>query len=299
MTFDSMALGRRFFVVGYLPTYTAAVFLLLLIWAGAPGALHFSAAWRAAGKLTAGDLLLLLAAVVSVGLILQPLQLVLLRLLEGYWPARLSGPPRRRQLRRRARLAAAAALPERPEDLAAEEVNRIGLAGTRLRLRYPAADQVRATALGNALAAAEGRAGARFGWDAVVAWPRLYPLLGDRTRTIVDDRRDTVDAAARLAVVAALTTVVTVALLGASGGWIALTLVPLAVSWLSYRGAVQAAIAYGESVEVAFDLHRFDLLAALHLPLPADTEAEARLAAELSALWRQGKPVPLTYTHPA
>ncbi len=28
-------LGRRFYLVGYLPTYAAALFLLVLVWAGA------------------------------------------------------------------------------------------------------------------------------------------------------------------------------------------------------------------------------------------------------------------------
>ena len=44
---------------------------------------------------------------------------------------------------------------------------------------------VRATGLGNALAAMEDSAGAAYGLDAVVAWPRLYPLLGDKVRAVV------------------------------------------------------------------------------------------------------------------
>jgi hypothetical protein len=43
---------------------------------------------------------------------------------------------------------------------------------------------------------------------------------------------------------------------------------------LSYRAALAAAAAYCQALEAAFDLHRFDLLTALHLPLPANLIGE-------------------------
>ncbi|QKV91257.1 hypothetical protein HUT19_05465 [Streptomyces sp. NA02950] len=51
---------------------------------------------------------------------------------------------------------------------------------------------------------------------------------------------------------------------------------------------------------VAFDLHRFDLLTALQLPLPDDRAAERTANAELSRLWRQGagSPAAMRYAHP-
>lgn len=176
-------------------------------------------------------------------------------------------------------------------------MNRIGLAGTQLRKRYPAADAVRATAFGNVLAAAEATAGARFGWDAVVAWPRLYPVLGDRMREIVDDRRNTVDFSVRLCAVSLFTGFVSMVLLIASGWWLFLALVPMAIGVVAYRAAVDAAIAYGEALDAAFDLHRFELLTALHLPLPADPLAEQLLARELCESWRQGAGAATPYDH--
>lgn len=296
------AFGGRFLLVNYLPFYGAALFLLVLIWAGAPGALRFGQAWSTAGGLGLGEVLLLTVALTLVGAVTQPLQLGLVRLVEGYWPRwlnRLAKPLRERHQRKRKELAAAASLPEDATSLKQDELNRIGLAGTKLRRRYPAADAVRATSFGNALAAAEASAGARFGWDAVVAWPRLYPVLGDRMREIIDDRRNAVDFSVRLCAVFLCTGIVSVGLLIASGWWLVLALVPIVIGVLAYRAAVEAAIAYGEAVDAAFDMHRFDLLTALHLPLPADPVAEQQLAKELCASWRQGAGTATRYDHQA
>ncbi|GAA3551529.1 hypothetical protein [Kribbella ginsengisoli] len=292
--------GGRFGLVNYLPFYGAALFLLVVIWAGAPGELRFGRAWSIAGGLGLGEVLLLTVALTVIGAATQPLQLGLVRLVEGYWPRRLDrlgGRLRRRHEERREAMVRAAALPERPEALTQDELNRIGIAATTLAKRYPAKDAVRATAFGNALAAAEACAGARFGWDAVVAWPRLYPVLGERVREIVDDRRNTMDFSVRLCAVSLVTGAAGLVLLLSSGWWLFLALVPVAIGLLAYRGAVESAMAYGEAIEAAFDLHRFDLLAALHLPLPADQEAERKLAAELCASWRQGATVSTAYEH--
>jgi hypothetical protein len=145
----------------------------------------------------------------------------------------------------------------------------------------------------------EEQAGREYGWDAVVVWPRLYPVLSEPTRVIVDDRRNTLDATARLSATAIVTALATAGLLVQSGWWLLLTVVPLGVAVLSYAGTVQAAISYGEAVCVAFDLHRFDLLDRLHLPLPSDQTAERQIAEDLSAMWRQGLDIKLHYRHDA
>ena len=294
------AFNGRFFLVSYLPTYAAAVYILVLVWAGAPGQdIQFGRAWKTAAALSGGEILLLAVAITLGALLLHPLQLALVRIIEGYWPAWLTPLTRallRRQRKRHARLANAAQIGS-DEEQNPRAILSAGIASTRLRRLYPAASDVRPTTLGNVLTAMEGRAGAEYGWDAVVAWPRLYPVLGEQVRAVVDDRRNTMDAVARLSVVATMTGLVTVALLAQSGWWLLLALAPLGVGWLAYRSAVQAALAYAEAVDVAFDLHRFDLLKALHLDMPADQTAERETAAALSGLWRQGKPVRLEYHH--
>ncbi|MER5466386.1 hypothetical protein ABT010_38260 [Streptomyces sp. NPDC002668] len=293
--------GRRFFLVGYLPAYAALLFLLLLVWSGARAwaapprsGPSFKDAWATAAGLGVGEVVVLVLAVTLVAVLLHPLQLALVRLLEGGWPRLLgSGLARWLQLRRKRRWEAAAQLPgSDPAMLSTERIQRAGMAGHELRRRFPLPDHlVRATALGNALAAMEDSAGRPYGLDAVAVWPRLYPVLGAEVRAVVDDRRDTLDGAARMAAVMAVTTLAAAVLLARSGWWLMLALVPLAVSFLSYRGAVQSALAYGEAAHVAFDLHRFDLLSALRLELPTGQAAERAINAELSDFWRQGVPI--------
>ncbi|MFH0519319.1 hypothetical protein ACHBTE_19370 [Streptomyces sp. M41] len=297
-------LTARFFVVGYLPTCAAALYLLALIWAGAPGAgLDFSASWDTAAQLGAGEILGILLGILLVALLAAPLQLPLVRLLEGGWPRRLgSGLARRRQLVRKRRMSDRAVLnrPASGGDPAQEDVQRAGAAASALHRCFPAPDHlVRPTALGNVLAAMEDTAGRAYGLDAVVAWPRLYPLLDDRMRAVVDDRRNALDTAVRMAATGALTAVFATALLSRSGWWLCLALLPAALAVLAYSGAVQAALGYAETVHAAVDLHRFTLLTALRLPLPADRAAERAVNRALCDEWRQNVPFSPTYQHPS
>jgi hypothetical protein len=293
----------RFLIVGYLPTVAAAIFVLALVWSGAPlwlrhgDHLSFTAAWKVAKDLGAGEIVLLTVVVTLIAVVLVPLQLAMMRVLEGGWPVALgSGLGRWWQLKRRGWLAAKAVLPQQRDKLTDDVVQKAGRYGARLRRRYPLPDHlVRATALGNALAATEDTAGRDYGLDAVVAWPRLYPLLGDKIRAVVDDRRDVLDGAGRMAVTAALTTVAALGLLWDAGWWPLLATVPGVLAVVSYTGAVAAAVAYGEAVGSAFDLHRFDLLKALKLRLPRSPEAERLQNEALCAMWRQGVPMKLNY----
>ncbi|HEU5388033.1 MAG TPA: hypothetical protein VFV73_19225 [Streptosporangiaceae bacterium] len=59
------------------------------------------------------------------------------------------------------------------------------------------------------------------------------------------------------------------------------------------------ALAYAESVHVAFDLHRADLLTALRMELPARQDAERALNEHWCDLWRQGIPLPATVENSA
>ncbi|SPT60876.1 hypothetical protein [Actinomadura madurae] len=283
--------GRRFVLIGYFPVYAAALWLLTLVWAGAWGPLEFGSAWRTAAGLGLGEVLLLVLALTIVAVVLQPFQLAMMRMLEGTGPwLPFSSLLLRGQKRRRNRLREDAA-PSGPAP-AQEEIQRAGEKGHELRRRFPAPDHLlRPTALGNALTAMEDGAGRHYGVDAVVAWPRLYPLLGERVRELVDDRRDGLDLAARMAVTLAVTAVATGVLLLGSGWWWPLALVPAALAWLSYRGAVHAALAYAETVSVAFDLHRAELFGALRVKLPKDLKEERALNEDWCDHWRQGVPL--------
>lgn len=298
--------GGRFYLTGYLPTYAAALFLLLLVWAGAPAwtgraghRIRFTTAWATASHLSLGEVVMAALAVGLLAVVLAPLQLAMMGLAQGSWPAWLGATwARRWQKHRRNRLARAARLPRGP-GLADRAIQQAGAAGCQLRRRYPQPDHLlQPTALGNVLAAMEDSAGRAYGLDAVTAWPRLYPVLGEPARSLVDDRRDTLDAAVRMAATMAVTALASLALLIRSGWWLLLALIPLAVAVLAYNAAVQAALAYSETVHVAFDLHRADLLTALRMPLPTRQDTEKTLNQQWCDLWRQGIPLPdtLEYT---
>ena len=124
-----------------------------------------------------------------------------------------------------------------------------------------------------------------------------HPLLSPGVRAVVDGQRDRLDALARLAMTSAARALLIIALLSGSGWWVLVAAIPAAVARLAYVGAVHSAMSYGEAVTVAFDLHRFDLLTQLHLPLPADIEQERKIASQVSLMWRQGVPPTLSYDH--
>jgi hypothetical protein len=290
--------GGRFYLVGYLPAYAATLFLLVLVWAGAPGwasrsgkRLRFTDAWATASHLSLGEVVMVALAVVLLAVVLQPLQLAMVQVAEGSWPAWLAARwACRRQMSRKERLEQAQRLPARPE-LTEEAVQRAGEAGYQLRRRYPVpAHLIRPTALGTILAAMTDQAGRTYGLDAAIAWPRLYPVLGEQVKSLIDDRRDTLDAAIRMTATMAVTAIAALALLLRSGWWILLVLIPLAIAALAYNGGVQAALAYSEAVHVAFDLHRADLLTALRMAPPRRQETERTLNEQWCDLWRQGIP---------
>ncbi|MFI8281101.1 hypothetical protein ACIGBH_40825 [Streptomyces sp. NPDC085929] len=69
------------------------------------------------------------------------------------------------------------------------------------------------------------------------------------------------------------------------------------LSALAYRSALNAAILYGQALQTAFDLHRFDLRRALHLRLPPDLATELAWNDGLSAFLAQGLDVAVSYQH--
>ena len=68
---------------------------------------------------------------------------------------------------------------------------------------------------------------------------------------------------------------------------------------MSYEAALSAASAYGQAVAAAFDLHRFDLLRALHLPLPRDLLSEVQANQQLSRFMGQPQEYLFALTHGA
>lgn len=302
-------LGVRFGLVGLLPTILLVLFVLALVWGGAPACPpRLQAALVAMAQFDTAQGLLLVIAILALTLILQPFQLLLIRLLEGYWgTSHLGGALSKvfanRHSEKRDRIqtqldklleaAQKQSATGNTPTLAIQE----GHLSDRIERFYPKGMTL-PTMLGNVLRAAEENAGVPYGLDIVTVWPRLYAILPDRTAGLVDDQRNQLDIAVRFCATFWMATVVSLGLLYQHGWWLTVPAATLALAWMSYRGAIASALAYGLGIRTAVDLHRFDLLRALHLPLPKDRETEKQTNADLSAFLRQGQPGDFHYDHP-
>jgi hypothetical protein len=92
MKFDSLiadgfkAFGLRFSLVGLLPGGVLCLFVLALTWSGAPErSPDLGLVIQRATQLRTAEAVVLGVGVLLVALLLQPLQLSLVRFLEGYW----------------------------------------------------------------------------------------------------------------------------------------------------------------------------------------------------------------------
>ena len=225
------------------------------------------------------------AGVVVLAIIIGTQVIAMTRLMEGYWPwtrpdqklgkLKLGQLVRRGERERRKRLA--------------RDTSPLGY--QRMYLYFPADPRdLMPTRLGNALRAAEAYPGdeERWGVDAPFWWPRLYLVLPDSARTVIDDARSGLD---QLVVLSALSGVFGLVALGLScasalgASWAGLNLIVgfacaaggLLLSWSSYRAAATAATSFGELVRSCYDLYRGDLLAKLGWPMPDTLRQERKL----------------------
>ena len=289
-------IGPRFQLISAVPTAVCALVICSLVIAGAPGETPNLDRWtenlRHLGVLGG---VALVATVVVLGLVFHPFQYSLVQALEGYWPARgpLSGLTAtciRRQFeqrdllhRRRSRLND---LASRLETDSPEGVTcrlQLSLADRRLR-DYPDHDvRMLPTKLGNVLRAREDLAGRRYSLDAISTIPRLYPLMSDVQRSMIEDARGQLDLFARFSATWIVSAVVSSVLLLDSFWWNLFPLVLYLLSYLSYRGATAAARSYGDMLARAIDLYRLELLKQVAFPPPRDLEHEGAL---FKAYWQ-------------
>ncbi|MEW1826397.1 hypothetical protein [Streptomyces sp. NPDC088196] len=228
-------------------------------------------------------------------MLLQPFQVRAVRVLEGYWDrwpitAGFAGVLMELQRRRGQALADRADA----EADASPDAQRVAADAARRLNTLPDAALL-PTALGNALRAGEFSAGERYGLTTLSSWPRIYPQVSAPLARALSSARDTLDTAVNLChAFLACTALLLVALYDEPGGWwlIALALGSAAVA---YKGAVIGAQAYAGLMHVVYDLHRFDLVDALHHPLP-DRDEEWALFQRLSDRLA-GRRVNLPYAH--
>jgi uncharacterized membrane protein YhaH (DUF805 family) len=284
-----LAAGIRRGVAGFLPIGILVVILLTLLGSGAPMHRPDSAVLaRRLHDVGPQEIVLILFSVAVLLAILPPFHVSLVRLLEGYWggslfASALSDLGLAIQRKRLERLKKAFY-----DDGDTPRVERrSALAAVKLQA-YPREANLLPTQLGNALRAAEDRAGQRYGLDTIAAWPRLYPCLSPPLADVLNALRDRLDLAARMAAALLLATVASAAILVRHGWWLLLPLITVMLSWIAYRAAIRAAVAYGLEIDVAFDLHRFDMLQSLHLPLPDNPESELRFNGRLTDFLQGG-----------
>lgn len=223
----------------------------------------------------------LLVVVVSSSAI-QRLDLTTLRWLEGYWPgwlnwlrnklARWQHNVMRTKQKRFDDLEAKYAQKSISPD---ERRERVSL-GLELRLAPELSKEYMPTKLGNILRAAENRPSERYGLVTTICWPRLWLILPDATKQELTDARATLDTAARTFLWSLLFLSWTI-----WAWWV--PLVTLVFALWAYRWALSAAEVYGDLLEAAFDLHRFELYEALRFPPPQDTWTELERGNQLTA----------------
>ncbi|GDY33938.1 hypothetical protein [Gandjariella thermophila] len=181
-----------------------------------------------------------------------------------------------RDPQRRTELESAAA-----DALTAQEATQLGKDLQWLRTT-PDRDELRMpTRLGDALRAAERRPVTSYGMDAVVCWNALWHTLPQQARTELSQARAALDTAARGWLWGVLFLVWTPL------SWWAVpigVLIPVVSYWF---GIVPRGIAFGRLIVTCYDLYRFNLYDALHLPRPESPEQERTKAGPrvTAALW--------------
>ncbi|MFQ6016527.1 MAG: hypothetical protein ACE5NP_13920 [Anaerolineae bacterium] len=224
-----------------------------------------------------------LALVVFTAILLEQFTTTIALLFEGYWPwplRRLAlwlSRRRGKDLSRKQQRFSQLKLKELQGQATDEERAEALKLDAELGHRPPDPALAMPTALGDVLRAAEDYPRRRYGLDPVVTWPRLYPSLGETLRGALAEARSNMDALLRVTTLSLIFTLVW-------GIWLSTARYTLLLPWvvmggliialLSYIGATQAAVTYGDLLRSAFDLHRFDLYKALHWPLPSSWEAE-------------------------
>ncbi|RSM73310.1 hypothetical protein DL991_31680 [Amycolatopsis sp. WAC 01375] len=240
-------LDRRFLLNALLPTLITLGLLGTVVAGTLTDPATALRAWNALDgtiKVLAGTGVVVVAVLIAA--IVSGAAQTITRCYEGLWPGRLGHilllPGTHRHRRRARRLGFERGAADYPVDPA----------------------DVLPTRLGNILRAAESYPADRYGADAVLTWPRLFPLLPDKLTASLASARAELEFQVMISAHAAFFAV-------AAGGWLAVTGGPpwlfltcywsaAALAWATYRGALAPARLYGDQVRVAFDLYRHELL---------------------------------------
>jgi len=228
--------------------------------------------------------------------LMQAIRFPILRLMEGYWiwPFRYLGlgivALRRRYYQKKyAELRDLMTALENKENLDVLQRERLIRLDVWAHWQPVTPKDLLPTALGNILRARERAPERKYGLDAIICWPRLWILLPENVRTDLTNARSSLDRLAELWFWGLLFTL--------WAFWMPWAAV-IALLWMimTYGMACQSAMAYGDLLESAFDLHRFLLYDAMDWHRPKNTQEEKAFGAQLTEyLWRGTLPKRLMY----
>ena len=274
---------RRFFLNAFLPCF---IFwgLLIATWYAGRGELA-AAAKRWASRDTSIQLVqagALLAWVTLFASVLESNSTSILRFFEGYW----SFPFVAKHLKR-----IGSGWHQQKLKSLAERMHEDTAAYEEIYLKYPLPDQnaeVMPTLLGNILKNAELYPRDRYGLDAVLFWPKLYPLFPSQFAEDIAQLRGNLDTMLLVTILAATFSVF-------SSGYLLVVRAPwwlfvicfgggVVTAFTSYRGAMGAVMPYAEQIKTAFDLYRNDLLQKMRIRLPNNLDEEKDRWQELGFL---------------
>ena len=240
--------------------------------------------------------------IIILSIIMIPLQLVIIRLFEGYWPKIFYPFTIIGQKVQKYKFANIQNEEDKEiEKIDKEDIEKINKVMSKYQLKrilyYPDYERILPTGLGNILRAAEDFVSAKYGLDAIITWTRLYILLPDNIKTLLNDQRTKLDLSTRLSFIFLISTIISsIFFLKIS----LLSLIPIATFILfiiSYKGSKQVAFGYGQLIHTAFDLYRFDLLKQLKIPLPKNIEEEKKKGQEISSFLASGEGLPENFEY--
>jgi len=265
-----------------------------LFWAGGMGLYIWQNGWEVVDlkwqalaiyqQATAVLVALLIVSISS--LAMQSIQLQFIQLLEGYWPWPLNYlaiyfvSMKKNHFREKYKELRKLKQKQKTGEATSEEEYKLTELEDWAHINPVSEKDLLLTRLGNLLRAREMASSRKYGLDALVCLPRLWGLLPEDLRGNLTSSRDVLNQQAELCFWGLLFVVWTV-------------LNPLAVLisliWMfsAYHLALQTAGVYGDLLETAFDLYRFELYDALGWPRPKDSEEEQAKGEQVSEfLWR-------------
>ncbi len=295
------AIGRAFGVITLLPAlFFVGVTWTLLAADAFTGPPDPDAFLHRVQQLSVGGVGALLLTALALGYALHPVQYALTQLLEGYWGTTSAGLAlmrwrihayrhRHEELTDRLSTAKGKIRGFKDVDLRSEgavphlvEQQQVEKALTQLPMH---AGRMMPTRLGNVLRRHEDLVGEPYGLPGVTVIPPLTLVARQETNRYLLDSAEQLDAAVSVCAITAASSVLVAVATLTDGWWLLTALIPYALCYIAYRGAVSAATAYGLAMRHLVDLERFALYRELHLAEPRTLGEEQKVAKKVSLLF--------------